>query len=169
MIRLTTDVIDDHQLTEQVRRPDCGAVVTFLGTVRDLTGVAELDPAVFVLDCLPNMNAAQIRERVEPGVLQLRKARPRTPILLVEDRNYADNPMNVKRQAGNDANHAALREVHAKLRRAGVTDLAYLPGAKLLGADREDTVDGSHPNDLGFQRQADAFEPILRSLMEQDG
>src|SRR5579871_6432354 len=38
MIRLTTEVIDSHALTEQVRRPDCGAVVTFLGTVRDLTG-----------------------------------------------------------------------------------------------------------------------------------
>src|SRR5690349_19061353 len=37
MIRLTTDPIDDHALTDAVRRPDCGAVVTFLGTVRDLT------------------------------------------------------------------------------------------------------------------------------------
>ena len=38
MIRLTTEPIDHHALTEQVRRPSCGAVVTFLGTVRDLTG-----------------------------------------------------------------------------------------------------------------------------------
>jgi molybdopterin synthase catalytic subunit len=37
MIRLTTEPIDDHALTEEVRRHDCGAVVTFLGTVRDLT------------------------------------------------------------------------------------------------------------------------------------
>jgi molybdopterin synthase catalytic subunit len=37
MIRLTHDVIDYAALTELVRRPGCGAVVTFLGTVRDLT------------------------------------------------------------------------------------------------------------------------------------
>jgi molybdopterin synthase catalytic subunit len=37
MILLTPDPIDHHALTEAVRRPDCGAVVTFLGTVRDLT------------------------------------------------------------------------------------------------------------------------------------
>src|SRR5262245_49821592 len=37
MIRLTQEPIDYHRMTEQVRRPDCGAVVTFLGTVRDLT------------------------------------------------------------------------------------------------------------------------------------
>ncbi len=28
--------------------------------------VAELDPAVFVLDCLPNMNAQQVTERIVP-------------------------------------------------------------------------------------------------------
>jgi molybdopterin synthase catalytic subunit len=38
MIRLTRDIIDHAALTEQVRRSDCGGVVTFLGTVRDLTG-----------------------------------------------------------------------------------------------------------------------------------
>src|ERR687885_2888087 len=38
MIRLTHDPIDHAALTEVVRAPHCGAVVTFLGTVRDLTG-----------------------------------------------------------------------------------------------------------------------------------
>src|SRR5438132_8925629 len=38
MILLTNDPIDHEALTELVRRPHCGAVVTFLGTVRDLTG-----------------------------------------------------------------------------------------------------------------------------------
>jgi molybdopterin synthase catalytic subunit len=37
MVRLTRDPIDYHALTERVRRNNCGAVVTFLGTVRDLT------------------------------------------------------------------------------------------------------------------------------------
>jgi molybdopterin synthase catalytic subunit len=38
MILLTRDAIDYYRLTEAVRRNHCGAVVTFLGTVRDLTG-----------------------------------------------------------------------------------------------------------------------------------
>ncbi len=37
MVTLTTDPIDYHALTESVCRPDCGAVVLFLGTVRELT------------------------------------------------------------------------------------------------------------------------------------
>jgi molybdopterin synthase catalytic subunit len=38
MTRLTHDPIDYHALAESVRDPHCGAVVLFLGTVRDLTG-----------------------------------------------------------------------------------------------------------------------------------
>ena len=38
MIRLTNSIIDYETLTEEIRRADCGAVVVFLGTVRDLTG-----------------------------------------------------------------------------------------------------------------------------------
>src|SRR5437660_7872884 len=41
MIELTHEPIDHFALTERVRRPGCGAVVTFLGTVRDLTGGRE--------------------------------------------------------------------------------------------------------------------------------
>jgi molybdopterin synthase catalytic subunit len=37
MVKLTYELIDYHALTEQVRRNDCGGVVLFLGTVRDLT------------------------------------------------------------------------------------------------------------------------------------
>lgn len=37
MIRLTHDNIDYGALTEMVRRRDCGAVVVFLGTVREMT------------------------------------------------------------------------------------------------------------------------------------
>jgi molybdopterin synthase catalytic subunit len=38
VIRLTHEPIDHAALPDSVRSPHCGAVVTFLGTVRDLTG-----------------------------------------------------------------------------------------------------------------------------------
>jgi molybdopterin synthase catalytic subunit len=38
MVRLTHEPIDYTSLTEAVRRPACGGVVLFLGTVRDITG-----------------------------------------------------------------------------------------------------------------------------------
>jgi hypothetical protein len=52
--------------------------------------VAELNPAVFVLDCLPNMNPQQVTERIVPGVKLLREAHPNTPILLGGGSQYPD-------------------------------------------------------------------------------
>ena len=60
-----------------------------------------------------------------------------------------------------DENHAALKKAYDLLKTEGVQQLYYLPGDNLLGHDTEGTTDASHPNDLGFVRQADAFEPVL--------
>lgn len=127
--------------------------------------VAELDAAVYVLDCLPNMTAKDINERAENCVRQLRKARPSTPILLVEDRNYADNFLNPSRRERNETNHQAMRAVYASLVKGRVSGLGYLRAEELLGDDGEATIDGSHPTDLGFTRQAAAFAKALKGLL----
>jgi hypothetical protein len=128
--------------------------------------VAELDPAVFVLDCLPNMGAKDVRERAAPGVKILRAAHPDTPILLVEDRNYETDFLVQSRRDANDANHAALAEVFDSLQKEKVPELYYLKADDLLGHDGEATVDGSHPTDLGFTRQAAEFERALRPILK---
>ncbi len=127
--------------------------------------MAELDAAVYVIDCLPNMQSKQIEQRIEPLVKQLRAARPETPILLVEDRTYANAFLYPEKQARHVASRRALREGYERLSAAGINGLHYLPGAHLLGADGDDTVDSSHPTDLGFFRQANAFEEVLRPLL----
>ena len=43
----------------------------------------------------------------------------------------------------------------------------YLDGEQLLGFDGESATDGSHPNDLGMVRYADAYEPALRAILNQ--
>jgi hypothetical protein len=128
--------------------------------------VAELDPAVFVLDCLPNLMAKEVTERAEPCVRTLRAAHPKTPILLVEDRNYPDGFLIASRRERNQSSQEALRAAYSRLQRDKVPGLFYLKGEELLGADGEDTVDGSHPTDFGFQRQAAAFEKVLRQILK---
>jgi hypothetical protein len=88
--------------------------------------LAELDPAAFVIDCLPNMGPKDVEARTGPLVETLRKARPTTPILLVEDRLYANAPVNEGQRKHNEANWAALRKEFAKLRAAKVLNLHYL-------------------------------------------
>jgi lysophospholipase L1-like esterase len=128
--------------------------------------IAELDPAVYIIDCLPNMNDKGVTERTEPLVTTLRKAHPDTPILLVEDRNYADSWIMDSKAQHNSTSQAALKAAYQKLQAAGVKNLFYLEGKELLGDDRDDTVDSSHPSDLGFERQARAFEKVLKEILK---
>lgn len=127
--------------------------------------IAELDAEVFVLDCLPNLNGEQTAERIGPVIESLRAAHPDTPILMVEDRTYSNAFLNRGLAERNRGNREAFRNAYQKLTMAGVKHLFYLEGEKLLGQDGDDTVDGSHPTDLGFFRQADAFEAALKPIL----
>jgi hypothetical protein len=127
--------------------------------------LAELDPAVYVLDCLPNLTAAEVTERTEPVVQKLRKAHAKTPIVLVEDRSYTNAFLLPGPRQRNADSRAALKKAFDKLKAAGVDGLYYLPGEQLLAEDGEDTVDSSHPTDLGFVHQADAMEKVMAPLL----
>jgi lysophospholipase L1-like esterase len=127
--------------------------------------LAELDPAVYVIDCVPNMGPADVASRTEPLVQRIRKARPQTPILLVEDRTYTNAPLLPALEQRHQASRQALRSAYEALTASGIKNLYYLEGETLLGDDREDTVDGSHPTDLGFMRMADALGAALQPLV----
>jgi hypothetical protein len=132
-------------------------------SIAELLG--EIDAAVYIIDCLPNMTADDVRQRTVPFISKLRSLQPSTPILLVEDRSYSGSWLIHSQRERNIASRTALAEEMSRLRELQVKYLYYLGGESLLGADRDDTTDGSHPSDLGFQRHADAFEPALRSLL----
>ena len=127
--------------------------------------LAELDPAAYVIDCLPNMTGEMIAERAEPLGRQLRAARPETPILFVEDRTDANAWLYESRRERHRSRREALRAAFEALKADGLGGLHYLPGDGLLGLDSEATTDGSHPNDLGMVRYADAYEKVLRRIL----
>ncbi len=127
----------------------------------------KLDAAVFVIDCLPNMSAPLVRERCIPLVKQLRAAKPETPIVLVEDRRNTNSWIHPERDKHHTDNHAALKESFDKLQAEGIKKIFYIPGDNLLGDDGDGATDGSHPNDLGFVRQADVMEPIIRAALKE--
>ena len=89
------------------------------------------------------------------------------PILLVEDRTYGDAWINADRAERTRASRAALRAAFATLQAEGIEGITYLEGDRLLGDETEATVDGSHPNDLGFRRQARVMEPVIRELISR--
>lgn len=128
--------------------------------------LAELDPAAFVLDPLPNMNEQMVAERFERFVLILRDARPTTPIVLIENVEYTDGEFVEARLTRVASANSKLREIYKRLTKSGEKRLFYVPAAKLIGGDGEGTVDGTHPTDLGFMRMADAIEPALSRALK---
>lgn len=128
--------------------------------------MAEIDASVYVIDCLPNITASDVSKRTIPLVEILKKAHPETPILLVEDRSYTNAFLLPSKEKRNSSSRKALKAAYEKLTKDGVKNVHYLKGDHLLGNDGEGTVDSSHPTDLGFLRQARAFEEALQPLLK---
>jgi hypothetical protein len=124
--------------------------------------MAEIDASVYVVNCLPNLGPDDVAKRTEPFVRLLRKTRPETPIILVEDRSYTNSALLPGPRNRNLANRAELRKAYLKMVSEGVPSLHYQTGEELLGDDGEAAVDSSHPTDLGFMRQADAMLGLIR-------
>jgi hypothetical protein len=152
------------------RALDCETVnLGFSGSARmepviaDL--LAELDPAAYVIDALPNMYHEPVIERTLNLVRTLRKAHPATPIVLVDA-----VITQTSRGLGHDITqeqpiNAEYRAAYEELLADGVPGLTYLKGAALLGDDGEGTVDGIHPTDLGFSRMAKTIGATLARLL----
>lgn len=129
--------------------------------------IAKLDVSVYVIDCCPNMDPALITERTEPLVKALRAARPDTPIVLVENVPYEKGWFLPDTKDSYIKKNEALRAAYERLRLAGIRRLHYVPCDDFFGDDQNATVDGVHPNDIGFLRMADAIEPTLRRILKR--
>lgn len=126
--------------------------------------IGELDCAVYVIDCAPNMSPELIAERVVPFVKRLREIRPDTPILLVENIQYQAGWFIPGKRDAYVSKNVEWKKAFDTLQAGGIKNLHYFPCDTLLGDDREATVDGTHPTDLGFYRMAKALEPVVRGL-----
>jgi lysophospholipase L1-like esterase len=128
--------------------------------------LAELDPSIYVLDCVPNVDSPEtVKERLAHMARTIRSAHPKTPIVLVESVRFA-RPLYMEKLRHNwQKKNAALRAVYRQLQEEGVRGLHYVPSDDLLGSDGEATVDGVHPTDLGFLRMSEVLSRTLRLLM----
>lgn len=124
--------------------------------------IAGLDMSVFVYDYDHNApNADFLRETHKPGFDIVRSAQPDLPIILITRPNVATNP-----------GQATLRknvviDTYRAARAAGDKNVYYIDGETFfLGKfENECTVDGVHPNDMGFTFMADAIEAVIRRAL----
>ena len=124
-------------------------------------------PALFVLDY--EANSGNRMDLTLPGFIEILRARhAKTPILVLSRIRFGKEALISEpqmRQSGARC-RAYQRELVRSLREAGDTQIHFFDGARLLGRDYDEcTVDGVHPNDVGFFKMADALAPVIRQLI----
>ncbi len=118
--------------------------------------ISELDPAFYVIECLPNMmSAEQITNRTIPLVKTIREKRPETPIIFVENFIYEPSVLDKEMDKNINTWNTALKTEYTKMIEGGFDNIFYVDSENATGDDHEGTVDGVHFTDLGFIRYAD--------------
>ena len=149
------------------RRLDANVVnLGFSGSCRAENIMADvinsLDMSAFVYDYDHNAPSPEfLRETHEKFFKLLRAAHPELPVIFV---SKPDTDSNITVSAERrDIVKATFENAIA----AGDRKVFFVDGFTLFGVKDRDacTVDGCHPNDIGFLRMADAIEPALRKAL----
>jgi len=134
----------------------------------------ELNAKLFVLDCMPNLvdqdkfSREEVRSRILASVKGLRSKHPATPILLTEHccsvrASDIDTGLVNKYKATGDVLAATFDE----MKKDGISNIFLLTDQE-IGFDGESTVDGTHPNDIGMMKYANAYEAVIRKIIHEE-
>ena len=135
--------------------------------------MSEIDAKVYVLDCLPNLIVQSkypddtVTNRILYAVKFLRSKRPEIPIILSE--HSAGGPSNgIDLDTNNVYEHAnvLLRQAMKKMTASGIKHI-YLLSNKDIHFNLYSTVDGEHPNDVGMEQNAVAYEKLIRKIINE--
>lgn len=143
------------------------AVAKMEKTVAEM--IAGIDADAYLLDCVPNSSPKEIRERTFFLISQIRAKHPNAPIIVMQsvirESGYFDKKLGEKVRLQN----IAIKEEVQKLQDKGVNKLYFIAADNFLGKDHEGTVDGTHPNDLGFDRMIEEIQPRLLDILKKEG
>ena len=132
-------------------------------------GDTTIDASVFIIDCLPNMNATLVTNRTIPLVDYIREKHPTTPIILVAGTWYGDHWFD---PTPNDSKRQALIEKYNELiAKTGDKNLYLIENSKdeLFNENPliNPTVGGTHPSDLGHMEITKFYTKYLNDLLKK--
>lgn len=123
-------------------------------------------PGLWVLDYDANAGSHdELRKSLPIAIEVLRAVRADVPILVVSRLVWARDFSHEESAKNREIRAEIQREAVAVACAAGDSHIHFFDGGILLGPDAdESTVDGVHPNDLGFMQIARALVPELQRL-----
>ena len=129
--------------------------------------IASMDNlALIVLDYEPNAGFDGLRQTLPAFLDILRQAHPDLPILVLSKPRYAQEHVEPALRRIRLAGAAFQRGLVQERQGQGDRQLHFVNGARLLGRDFDlCSVDGVHPNALGFWRMARVLTPVIRRIL----
>ncbi len=128
--------------------------------------VASIDAAAFVMDFAQNNPTVEsLKEVYAPFLQTIRAKHPQTPMLTITP-VYAAHEADSAGAPRLTGMRELIRKAAADRIAAGDLHLQIVEGTDLLGPNQGDgLVDGTHPNDLGFQWMAEGLATRLRKVL----
>ena len=127
--------------------------------------LASLDMCAFVCDYDHNAPSVEHLENTHYKLYEaIRKAHPDVPYIIISKPDFDSNyDTSIPRRN-------VIFDTYRKARANGDRNVYYVDGASIFRGPYEDscTVDGTHPNDLGFALMADAVEAELIRAFSQN-
>lgn len=128
--------------------------------------IAPMKADLFILDFVPNSTADIVEERTESFVKKIRSEHPETPIIilqsLVRESGFWNQEIGERVRKQNEQIAIEFKKLQDK----GVKNLYFIDGKDLLDDDHEGTIDGTHPNDLGFSRMLGKIQPVVLEVLK---
>lgn len=128
--------------------------------------LANIDASCFVIDCLPNVNIAQMNEKYARFLEIIRKKNPDAPILMVETILFPHMYFDQSVYSLLHEKNALLKKIYTEHKKKNDKHIYYQKADQLIGTDFEPTVDGIHLTDLGFLRMSENLYPVIRKLIK---
>ena len=130
------------------------------GEIAVAEAIARLKLSAFVLDYDHNAPTPEhLRETHQPFFKAVRRAQPNLPIIMMSRCNF---------QTEDDAERREIiRKTFRQATEEGDRHVYFIDGETLFGGELRDacTVDGCHPNDLGFYRMYRHVLPVLQKAL----
>lgn len=124
--------------------------------------IAGLDMSALVMDYDHNAPTVEyLSQTHEQFFHTIRDKRPSMPIIIISKPDFdTDIETNSKRRE-------IIYNTYKNAINSGDSSVYFIDGETLFGKENRDscTVDGCHPNDLGFMRMAEVIYPVIRKAL----
>lgn len=124
--------------------------------------IKDLEMEIFVYDYDYNSKTIPYLEETHERMFRtVREANPQLPILIMSRPKYHLTGANITRRD-------IIKRTYDNAKAAGDENVYFLDGPALMALAKYDaTVDGTHPNDLGFYSMSQAVGDVLETILEK--